>query len=274
MSPPEKGASVAREPRIWLVLHPSDSKYEERLRATLKREAAELGVELIILRTKSRKLSAEGERSRAVNILEPIDANQLYRDLSRHKCFVLSRGSVFVLHDPRRDPPKKRDCIPLQRFVDHRAVYRTLETGVDTVAEVRTMIAKGVPFDCTTYNDPRVLPLHVFDRDAVERRLETDADRSAFRKTYALSGGCWQSAATGIWRPAPAGARHGFAGPSWICNYELPPGYHWDVNAGRLRRTVIATASVWKVDPQGYVNIYPDSYIRAGSRAKEWQARR
>lgn len=274
MSRPEQGASAPRESRIWLVLHPSDSDYERRLRATLGREAVRLGIKLNTLRAKSRKLSAEGDRSRAVNILEPIDANQLYRDLSRHKCYVLSRGSVYVLHDPRQDPPRKRDCIPLQRFVDHRAVYRTLEEGVDTVAEVSAMIAEGVPFDCTTYNDPRVLPLHVFDREAVERRLDTEADRRAFRSNYAVNVGGWQSTATGAWSPAPAGARHGWAGPSWVCDYELPPGYHWDVNAGRQRRTVIATASVWKVKPQGYVNIYPNSHIRAGSRATEWQARR
>jgi hypothetical protein len=146
-------------------------------------------------------LSAEGEGSRAVNILEPIDANQLYRDMSRHKCYVLSRGSVYVLHDPRRNPPRKRDCISLQRYVVHRAVYRTLEEGVDTVAEVSAMITEGIPFDCTSYNDPRV-------------------------------------------------------------------------NAGRQQRTVIATASVWKVKPDGYVNIYPNSHIRAGNRATEWQARR
>ncbi len=275
---PEHGASATRRPRIWLVLHPSDSDYEKRLRTTLGRQAAELGVDLITRRTKSRRLSAEGNGARRINILEPVDANELYRDLTINKCYVLSRGSVFVLHDPRRDPPEKRDCMPLQRFVDHRAVYRTLQDGVDTAAELRTMIAAGVPSDCTSYNDPRVLPLHVFDRKADGERLNTEDGRSAFRNMYAR-GGCWQSAATGTWRPASAGGRHGLAGPTgdplWIWDYELPMGYHWDTNAGQQRRTVVATASVWRVEPRGYVNIYPDSYIRAGTKAKEtWRARR
>lgn len=275
---PERAASTTRQPRIWLVLHPTDSDYEKRLRTILGREAAELGLGLIIRRSKSRRLSVQGDGARRINILEAVDANELYRDLSLKKCYVLSRGSVAVLHDPRRDPPAKRDCVPLQRFVDHRAVYRTLEDGVDIATELRTMIETGVASDCTSYHDPRVLPLHVFDKKADGRKLDTEDGRSAFRNTY-LRSGCWQSELTGTWRPASAGARHGVAGPSGealrIWDYELPAGYHWDTNAGHARRTVVAAASVWRVEPRGYLNIYPDSHIRSGAKAVEiWRARR
>lgn len=274
----DPGASSAHGPRIWLILHPSDSDFEKRQRATLGREADELGVKLITRRTKSRRLRAEGDGARRVNVLEPVDAHELYRDLSLRKCYVISRGSVFVLHDPRQDPPRKRDCIPLSRFVDHKAVYYTLEDGVDTAADLRQLIGTESPSDCTSYNDPRILPLHVFDRDADGRRLGTDDGRHKFRDAYSRNG-CWQSTATGAWRPASAGGRHGLAGPSGaalrIWDYELPNGYHWDTNAGPNKRLVIATASVWKVEARGYVNIYPDSHIRAGEKARQtWQARR
>jgi len=273
---PTQGTSVAREPRIWLVLHPSDSDYEKRLRTTLGQKAADLGVKLITRRSRSRRMSVEGNRARPINILEPVDANELYRDLSINKCYVLSRGSVFVLHDPRRDPPTKRDCLPLQNFVHHRAVYRTLQDGVDIGAELRTMMTEA-PSDCTSYRDPRILPLHVFDKKADGSRLNTEDGRSAFHRKYARSGG-WQSEATGTWTPAHPGARHG-TGPSGealrIWNFTLPIGYHWDTHAGRQRRTIAATASVWKVEQRGYVNIYPDSHIRSGARAKQiWRPQR
>ena len=257
------------------MLHPSDSDYEKRLRNTLKREAAELGVELITRRTRSRRMSAEGAGARRINILEPADANELYRDLSLRKCYVLSRGSVFVLYDPRRDPPAKRDCFPLQRFVEHKAVYRTFEDGVDAAAELRRMMATGMPSDCVSYHDPRVLPLHVFDRKADGSKLDTEDGRSAFHWTYAIRGS-WLSAVTGTWRPAAAGARHGLAGPSGealrVWDFMLPMGYHWDANAGRQRRTIVATACVWRVEQRGYVNIYPDSHIRSGAGAKRGMA--
>lgn len=268
-----KQETTSREPRIWLVLHPSDSEYEQRLRNMLGQQASALGAKLITRRTTSRRLRIEGGGARTINVLHPVDANQLYRDLSLNKCYVLSRGAVFVLHDPRRDPPTKRDCLPLQGFVHHKAIYRTLEDGLDLAAELRTMMA-GTPSDCTTYHDPRVLPLHVFDKRVDGSQLQTEDGRSAFHRTHGRSG-CWHSDTTGTWRPAQPGARHGSGPALRVWDYTLPIGYHWDTNAGQQARTVVATASVWKVDRGGYVNVYPDSHIRSGTKAKEiWRAKR
>lgn len=223
-------------------------------------------------------MSADGNGTRPINILEPADANELYRDLSHRKCYVLSRGSVFVLRDPRRDPPTKRDCLPLQHFVQYKAAYRTLEDGRDPVADLGSLMAIEPPSDCVDHHDPRVLPLHVFDKDATGIGLAAEEGRRAFRAAYG-SGGNWMSSSTGTWSPASPGARHGLEGSSgsslWVWDYLVPPGFHWDTSAGRVRRTVIAASSVWRVEPRGYVNIYPNAHIRAGARAKElWQARR
>lgn len=183
-----------------------------------------------------------------------------------------------MLHDPRRDPPTKRDCLPLERFVRYKAAFRTIEDGRDPVADLDELLRLEGPSNCVDHHDPRVLPLHVFDKDATARSLAKEDERRAFRATYGHAGD-WLSPSTGTWAPAAPGVRHGLPGASGnslrVWDYVVPAGFHWDANAGRKRRTVIAASSVWRVEPRGYVNIYPDAHIRAGARANElWQARR
>ena len=271
-------ASEPLGPRVWLVLHPTDSDYEKNLRTTLSRRASQLGMDLVTRRSSRRRMTADGNGTRPINILEPADAGELYRDLSLRKCHVLSRGAVFVLHDPRRDPPTKRDCLPLPQFVQYKAAFRTLEDGRDPAADLDDLMALEGPSDCSDHHDPRVLPLHVFHKDAVLRPLVEESGRQAFRSTYG-NGGNWLSPSTGTWTPAAPGVRHGRPDASGnllrVWDYVVPPGFHWDTSAGRKRRTVIAASSVWRVEPRGYVNVYPNAHVRAGARANElWQAKR
>lgn len=265
-------------PRVWLVLHPDDSDYEKRLRKNVSAIASELGIDVVTRRTRYRRLTAVGGGSRPIKILEPADAHELYRDLSLRKCYVLSRGSVFVLHDPRRDPPEKRDCLPLAGFVQYKAAYCTLEDGADVGTELRKLLESTAPSDCRDHHDPRVLPLHVFEKGARDSRLDTDAERASFRVSY-LHGRSFVSDTTGTWTAAAAGAWHGVAGAAGqvlrVWDYLVPQGFHWDTNAGRKRRTLFTAMSVWRVDQEGYVNVYPDSHVRTGARAKEvWRAQR
>jgi len=223
-------------------------------------------------------MTADGNGIRPINILEPADANELYQDLSLRKCYVLGRGSIYVLHDPRRNPPTKRDCLSLPQFVQYKAAFRTLEDGRDAAADLNELIGLEGPSDCSDYHDPRVLPLHVFDKDAVSRSLAKEEERRAFRAAWGKEG-TWLSPSSGTWTPAPPGVRHGLpstsGNPLRVWDYIVPAGFHWDTSAGRKRRTVIAASSVWRVEPGGYVNIYPDAHIRAGARANElWQAKR
>lgn len=248
------------------------------LRSALQHRAAQLDLGLVIRRSRRRRMSLDGGGARSINVLEPVDASELYRDLSLRKCFVLSRGSVYVMHDPRRDPPSKRDCVPLQHFVRYKAAFRTLEDGRDPAQDLADLMALEVPSDCSDHHDPRVLPMHVFDKDATDRELNCEAGRKVFRATYG-QGGNWLSAETGTWCPASVGVRHGVEGPSGrpmrVWEYVTPTGFHWDTGAGRQRRTVISASTVWRVEPAGYVNIYPNAHIRAGARARIlWQAQR
>lgn len=223
-------------------------------------------------------MTADGKGTRPINILQPADAGELYRDLNTRKCYILSRGSIFVLHDPRRDPPTKRDCLPLPHFVKYKAAVRTLEDGRDPAADLDELMGLEEPSDCSDHHDPRVLPLHVFDKDAVAGSLAKEDERRTFRAAHG-NGGNWLSPSTGTWTPAAPGVRHGLPGasgnPLRVWDYIVPEGFHWDTSAGRRGRTVIAASSVWRVAPAGYVNIYPNAHIRSGARAKEvWQAKR
>jgi hypothetical protein len=51
----------------------------------------------------------------------------------------------------------------------------------------------------------------------------------------------------------------------------LSKGFHWDVEAPRGGAMLCSSDSVWKVQGQGYVNVYPDGVIRGGKRsARQW----
>jgi hypothetical protein len=53
----------------------------------------------------------------------------------------------------------------------------------------------------------------------------------------------------------------------------LARGFHWDVRRGSVER-LVTCHEVWKLNPGGNANIYPDAYVRVGARhgRRVWSA--
>lgn len=264
--------------QIWVVLSPSETPFEQQALQTVLRFADERGLVVQVRRTEKRRLSMVDSGSRPLLVLKPADAHELYRELHRGPCYVLSRGSVRVLLDPRRDPPSERSSARLSDYVRHKAVFRTLEDGRDLRSDISSMLEE-VPSDCPDANDPRVLPLQTFDKPDVAGSLATPAGREGFRTRFGAGAGSWRSPELS-WRAAQPGARHGRVGASRtalrVWSTVLPVGHHWDVGPRRGSAKQLFTAgSVWKIRSSGYVNVYADAYIRQGERSDEvWTAQR
>jgi hypothetical protein len=264
--------------QIWLVLSPSETPFEQQALQTVRRFADDRGLAVHVRRTEKRRFSKVDSGSRPLLVLKPADAHELYRELHRGPCYVISRGAVRVLLDPRRDPPSVRSSARLSDYVRHKAVFRTLEDGRDLRGDLSSMLDE-VPSDCPDANDPRVLPLQTFEKPDDEGLLATASGREGFRTRFGAGAGSWRSPELS-WRAALPGARHGRVGPSRaalrVWSTALPVGHHWDVAPHRgSAKQVFTAGSVWKIRPSGYVNVYADAYVRQGERCSEvWTAQR
>jgi len=273
-------SSPALEGYVWLVLRAKSSPFQDTVVEELKRwTAANSGVTLRVFRAQERRLTKDGGGRRPIDVLNPVDAHELYQKVHRVRSCVLGQGSLYVLKDPRKDPPSGRDCFTLAEYLCHKVSYEVLQGETSPSAAAAQMLLTP-PSDCSGTRDPRILPLHVFNSQIPSTGLLDSAGRERFRQSYEVKGGGWASPSAGCWKQADAHARHGAAGPDReplrVGRYDLPLGFHWDADAGRHTVTVANSAVAWKVDPNGYVNVYPDAYIRSGSRGshKVWSAER
>jgi hypothetical protein len=70
------------------------------------------------------------------------------------------------------------------------------------------------------------------------------------------------------WARADHGAYHGRERLT-VAGLELLAGMHWDVTNERGRAQLTTANEIWTVPrgPRGYVNVYPDAYVRPGVRS-------
>lgn len=264
---------------VWLVLRATSSPFQKELVNHLKTWTDQhSGAELRVLRAERRRLTQDGLGRRPIDVVHPIDAHKLYQDVHLMRTCVLGQGGIFVLRDPRKDPPTQRDCISLREFVCHKAAFEIVEDGREPGEQAERLLAKPST-DCLGIKDPRVIPLHVFRGGLQPSELLDVEGRSRFRRAFQNKGGGWASPNAGVWSPADARARHGAAGTDRsalkVGDLELPLGFHWDVSGPRPI-AIMNSSTVWKLDRSGYVNIYPDAFIRQGSKGARmaWEAKR
>jgi hypothetical protein len=158
-------------------------------------------------------------------------------------------------------PARRRQLLSLERFVRYKAFYslirslRDIEVALDQFAESRHTIG------CDGVDDPRILPLHIFncpndwtDLQSATGRTAFDREHGGSNRRYDCSGLYWA-------KPKGQAARHG--GPALrVARRMLEPGFHWDINAAG-RATVYSADAVWLLKQNNsYINIYPNGHIR------------
>src|SRR5262249_37404159 len=167
-------------------------------------------------------------------------------------------------------PTRRRHARRLDDYVRYKAAYG-LARGAGDISAILTAFEAWPPTDsCSGAHDPRVLPLHVFDSSRVWPDLNETDGTARFDATYGRhprrSDG-WGR----LWVPALVG--HGQDSLT-VSGRRLERGFHWDVRRGSAER--LATChEVWKLNPGGYANVYPDAHVRVGARygRRVWPAR-
>ena len=183
------------------------------------------------------------------------DAVKLYRRSHRARVGVFHRGSPRV-----RVMPRER--MPVSKFVRYKAYASPLPddpTAVSACLDEYDAWCGCV--GCENGNDPRCLPLHVFESDDTE--LDTAAQRRRFDKEH--GSGTRRLDGQGLaWRLDPA-AFHG-RDTLHVAGHELAPGFHWDVSVDDGGSgTVMTPTERWTISAKmGYVNVYPDGHVRGG----------
>jgi len=224
------------------------------------------GLRLTTLRTARLTMWEEGV-GRKVDLLAPEDAHFLYDTLHRDEVLVLAFTRVYVRRNPQREPAARRAALALETFVQHKAIYglvrATMHVG-QYLEGFATWVA-ATP-GCRGIDDPRCLPLHVFDTSEDWSRLgEPDADR-AFVDRYGQPNSRHDEGQR-LW----ARALHSHGGTMLrVSGCEIAAGQHWEVSVNRGSTSLHTSHEVWHL-PSGkhdYLNVHPNEKVRLKSKNK------
>jgi hypothetical protein len=232
-----------------------------------RERAATVGYRVKALRT--RTLRIVGGSGRHLNLLAPMDASRVYRDLHRAPTMIAAFGPAFVSIDPSRNPPNRRYTRPLQDFVAYKSTYGLVRSEADATALFERFVAWQRASHCRDANDPRTLPLHVFDTGPGEFDLACDEDAERFLKAF----GKPRQRLDGSGRTWRAGVAHGRDELN-VAGFTLPAGTHWDVSTDNRRWRIMNASEIWEIERRAYVNASPNEHIRGPQARCNGQARR
>lgn len=193
-------------------------------------------------------------------------ATQLYEMLHRRPCAVLVLAEAFVRTHPS-EQLNDRKVLSVRRFCEYKAYTRSSEEVSADPSVWPTEFSAWVRSpDCEGKNDPRCLPLHIF---SVSERanLTTAAERKRFELLHHHARGpARKDARKLVWTAARGKAMHGRE-PCTVSGCLIPDGFHWDVQSSS-KRTLSNGAEEWSIRAGGYINIYPDGFLREGSMTR------
>ena len=246
---------------IWLF-HPKGQGGNKQFKR-VEAECKQRGWKLSRRHTK-RISSSEGRVFRVVDLQ---DATNLYRRIHRSRVGVWQIGNAQVVISPELTHIRKR-VVTLKSFVMHKAFHCTVPKGkflcswlssCDNFDEWTNRI------DCEGEGDPRCLPLHVFESALDLSILTSKEGRSVFDECHGPQSKridarqvCWRR---------PLGSYHGRDVLS-IAGRSLVQGFHWDVSTLRKSQRIVTTSEIWEIKRGGYVNVYPDEYVRKGNLSR------
>ena len=196
------------------------------------------------------------------------DATNLYKRLHRARVGVWQIGDARAPATPQPRHARK-DYVSLADFVRHKAFHARLprrefaESWRAHLCEFQEWLSVT---GCENEADPRWLPFHIFDTRFDIGRLASAGGRSDFRAEHGP-----QSSRTDAKRrrwKRPSGPLHGREILN-VAGRELARGFHWDVSA-RSSSFELATSSETRIIRKGgYINVYPDGYMRGGNGARK-----
>jgi hypothetical protein len=221
-----------------------------------ERLAREMGIATTVY--PSRRVTFRGESPQSVgDVMAPNDAAALYREAHRSLMLVVAAGPIRVARNPSAPVPTRRHTMALRQFVSHKASYAALKLDQDLGDALQTFSEWPARPGCAGENDPRVLPLHVFETQEDWTGLPEASLEAKFARLYGPAS-LRRDEGRKLWKRTSE--YHG--GPSLVIGgTPLRAGMHWDVSAER-RGTLVTSNAVWRLrGAHGYVNVFPDATV-------------
>jgi hypothetical protein len=249
--------------QVWIFSPKGESKEQRTLRLEMAQQGQARNWTVIVRVARLCKVDGGPEHGRPYLLIEPRDAGELYSAVHRHPTLVLATAACSVRRNPSVNPSRYRDLVSLHDFVRYKAHFGTLRGHSDVrryIEEFEEWVGISA---CDGLHDPRVLPLHIFDNTEVWLNLDTPEQANTFTARFGPAARR-KDIDERSW--AQATALHGGDTLS-VAGVSLLRGFHWDVIRGSGGQTIITTHEIWRLEnKKSYSNIYPDGYVRSGSR--------
>lgn len=259
----EEASTSSARVAVRLFVPSRESGIQRSLRGEVVRVVEDLGWKIGVRRAHRCQVRGGPNQGRSYDLIEPRDAAETYSAAHRNRLLILATGSCFIRRNPSVDPARHRDLINLAGFAQYKASFGMIRTSRDILQFIERFKSWPSEDSCYDPQDPRVLPLHVFDNGGEWLHLEKAEQVAEFTRRF-----------------GPGGARADSTGRPWkqsnvfhgkdalsIATYRLNPGFHWDVTRGRGGERLVTTHEVWKFSNQyAYCNVYPDAYVRVGRK--------
>lgn len=248
IAPPRGGAAEHR-------ISPAQAAWVEVIRA----RAGERGERVEIFRTVFRQATVRGQQGRSFCLLDPWEADRLYRQIHRGYDAVFQAGQARVLLNPARQL-ESSNVIAVSRLVRPKAFFVQFDGFTPATESFESFDAWVAAADCTTHRDCRVLPLHMFSPDKDWEALDTPPQRHVFESAHGSPTHLHDDKS----RPwSQTTAWHGNDNLA-VVRHDLPTGFHWDVGSARNTSRLSSLTSTWRFEGRAYLNVSPDGFIRAG----------
>ena len=238
------------------------SPEERKLVAHAVKCAAERGFAATVYAPTVIQFRGESPQTTA-DALAPHDAASIYDAAHRHLVLVVTPSEVYVLRDPSSDPPTRRQTFPVGVFLAHKALHGIIATEHDVETLLEHLARWPDSPGCTGENDPRLLPLHVFDAVGNWSGLADRAVAHRFNKRYG-AGGLRNDDGNKTWVRTQ---EYHFPDALVIAGTPIQAGMHWDVQAVAGQATLRTSDQVWHLSGRhGYVNVLPNARVIKSER--------
>lgn len=242
-------------PEVWVFLPNTRSSGDvDRVRSTIRR----LCRECEWMHHERRTPEFQGRP-----LVNHEDVRNVYKRMHRTRVAVLSiqapgaKGPQLLSRPPPSRSPlniRWNDAVSLRQLCRHKAFFLRLRWDRDAISWASAFKAWASRIECSGTNDPRCLPLHVFNAERRwSRRIATEQGRSAFDTQYG-SGARRVDGRGLVWQTGPNHGRDMLQ----VAGCTLPTGFHWDVQGNEIE--LWTPTEGWLI--RRYANIAPDADVR------------
>lgn len=250
---------------LWLIRLSSESAAQQAVARALRREAVARGIQIEEVRCHPH----QGPNGRRQEVLTPEEVRKLYVRCHRAHVWVAAVGGARWKLDPSQTA--NRDNLPpLNELVHGKAAGYRLVSRISEVQDLMATVAADPVVECTSVDDCRCLPLHVFSPGTASDLSSIEA-REQFTKRYRWRSKdrkkCWLDESGRTWETARV--MH-TADQLHVTGLRLPIGFHWDVQTPRKRTILTNGWQRWESTNGGYLNVHPDAHVRSTHAQLVW----